>query len=87
MRESLGHVEDEMIFLKQLRSQDHTRAFVVGHADEHGWEIREEEDNQVVRRTWLHDWHRVENAILRFMAEAVQLRSAGWVEVPTSTAT
>ena len=70
-----------MIFSKQLRSQDHTRAFVVGEAGERGWEVREEEDNRIVRRTWLHDWHRVENAITRFMAEAVQLRSAGWVEV------
>jgi hypothetical protein len=49
--------------------------------------VREEEDNRVIKRTWLHDWHRVENAITRFMAEAVQLRGAGWTDVPTSSAT
>ncbi len=75
-----------MIFSKQLRSQEHTRAFVVGEADDRGWEIREEEDNRIVKRTWLHDWHRVENAMMRFMVEAVQLRSAGWTEVPGSPA-
>ena len=73
-----------MIFAKQLRSQEHTRGFVVGEAAEHGWEVREEEDSRIVKRTWLHDWHRVENAIMRFMAESVQLRSAGWIEVPTN---
>jgi hypothetical protein len=70
-----------MIFTKRLRSQDHTRSFVVDKSDEHGWEIREEQDNEVVRRTWLHDWHRVENAMMRFGLEATQLQSAGWIEV------
>ncbi len=69
-----------MIFSKQLRSDDHTRTFVVGEADERGWEVREEQDDQIVRRTWLHDWHRVENAILSFMAESIQLRQLGWTE-------
>ena len=73
-----------MIFAKRLRSHDHTRALVVREADERGWEVRVEEDSQVVKTTWLHDWHRVENTILRFMADAVQLRSAGWTEVPTT---
>lgn len=73
-----------MIFFRQLRSQGHTRAFAVREADERGWEIREEEDNRIVKRTRLDDWHHVENAMLRFMAEVVQLRSAGWIDVPTS---
>ena len=72
-----------MIFSKQLRSLNHTRAFVVGEADERGWEVREEEDNQIVKRTWLHDWHRIEHAMMSFMLETVQLRSAGWTEVPS----
>ena len=54
-----------MIFAKCLRSQDHTRAFLVNSADVRGWEVLEEEDDQVVRRTRLHDWHRVENAMMR----------------------
>jgi hypothetical protein len=71
-----------MIFSKKLQSEDHIRSFVVGNADEHGWEVREEEDNRVVKRAWLHDWHRVEHAMMRFALEATQLQRAGWVEVP-----
>ena len=70
-----------MIFSKQLRSQNHVKEFVVHDADERGWEVREEEDHQVVKRTWMHDWHRVEKAMMRFAAEATQLQRAGWVEV------
>ena len=70
-----------MIFSKRLRSDEHVRSFVVDEADERGWQVREEEDHRVVRRTWLHDWHGVERAMMRFALEATQLQRAGWVEV------
>lgn len=70
-----------MVFSKRLRSREHIREFVVGNADDRGWEVREEEDHRIVRRTWMHDWHRVENVITRFAFEATQLQRAGWVEV------
>lgn len=73
-----------MIFSKLLQGQGHTRGFLVGEADEQGWEILEEEDSRIVKQTRLHDWHRVERAIVRFMAEAVRLRDAGWTEMPVS---
>lgn len=72
-----------MIFAKRLFSGGHTKEFVVDEAQEFGWEVREEEDNQVVKRTWLHDWHRVENAMMRFALQATQLESSGWTEVHT----
>jgi hypothetical protein len=72
-----------MIFTKRLRSKDHVKEFVVGEAGERGWEVREEMDDRIVRRTWVHDWHRVENAMMRFALEATQLQRAGWVEVGT----
>ena len=68
-----------MIFTRRLQSRDHVKAFVVDEADERGWEVREEEDYRVVRRTWLHDWHRVEHAVMRFGLEATQLERDGWV--------
>jgi hypothetical protein len=71
-----------MIFSKRLRSDEHTREFVVGNADNRGWEVREEQDHRIVRRTWTHDWHGVEKAMMRFALEATQLQRAGWVEVP-----
>ena len=70
-----------MIFSKRLRSQEHVKAFVVDEAGERGWEVRKEEDHRIVKRTWMHDWHRVENAMARFALEATQLQRAGWVEV------
>jgi hypothetical protein len=73
--------DDPMIFSKRLRSDDHVREFHVGRAD-HGWEVREEEDHQVVRRTLMDDWHRVENAINKFAIESIRLQQAGWIEVP-----
>jgi hypothetical protein len=70
-----------MIFSKQLRSREHTREFVVDEADERGWEVREEQDHHVVRQAWMRDWHRVENAMMKFSLQAVQLQRAGWEEV------
>ncbi len=70
-----------MIFTKRLRSDNHVKEFVVDEADDRGWEVREEVDHHVVRRTLMHDWHRVENAMMRFGLEATQLQRAGWVEV------
>jgi len=70
-----------MIFSRRLRSDDHVREFHVGPAD-HGWEVREEEDHQIVRRTLMDDWHRVENAMMKFALEATRLERAGWIEVP-----
>lgn len=71
-----------MIFSKRLRSQDHVRGFAIDAADIHGWEVREEQDERVVKRTWMHDWHHVENAMMKFALEASQLQRAGWVEIP-----
>ena len=73
---------DQMIFSKRFRSQEHVRGFVIDAADDRGWEVREEHDDQIVKRTWMHDWHHVENAMMRFAVETTQLQRAGWVEVP-----
>ena len=70
-----------MIFSKRLQSQEHIKEFVVDEANENGWEVREEEDHRVVKRTCMHDWHRVENVMMRFALEATQLQRAGWVEI------
>ena len=75
-----------MIFSRRLRSDDHVREFHVGQAD-HGWEVREEEDHQVVRRTLMDDWHRVENAMNKFAIESIRLQQAGWIEVPVISRT
>jgi hypothetical protein len=73
---------EAMIFSKRLRSEDHVRGFVIDAPDDRGWEVREEQDNRIVKRTWMHDWHHVENAMMKFAVEAMKLQRAGWVEIP-----
>ncbi len=70
-----------MIFSRRLESQEHTKTFVVDEADDHGWEVREEEDQRIVKLTCMSDWHRVEKAMMRFALQATQLQRVGWVEV------
>ncbi len=70
-----------MIFAKHLSARHHIRSFIVGEADERGWEVREQEDDRVIRTMWTHNWYGVEKAMMRFAIEAVRLRSDGWEEV------
>jgi len=72
-----------MIFAKRLFNAGHIREFLVDQAQNDGWEIREAEDNRIVRRSRLHDWHRVEGVMMRFGLEAMQLERNGWVELQT----
>ena len=76
-----------MIFAKRLFNGGHTREFVVDDARDDGWEVLEAEDNHVVKRARLHDWHRVESAMMRFGIEAMQLERNGWIElqIPASS--
>lgn len=73
-----------MIFSKRLQSDEHIREFCVNEASERGWEVREEQDHRIVKRVWMRDWHRVENAMMRFGLQAMQLQRAGWVDVSKS---
>jgi hypothetical protein len=70
-----------MIFSRRLHSEGHIRAFVVREAGGQGWEVKDEEDDRIIKHAWMHDWHRVESVMMRFSLEAVQLQRAGWVEV------
>lgn len=70
-----------MIFMRRFRSDGHTRDFLVEIGSELGWEVRQEEDNRVVKSTRVRDWHRVEQAIALFAIEATRLERDGWVEV------
>jgi hypothetical protein len=62
-----------------LNSHGHVHRFVVT-GDLNGWEVREEEDSTVLRRTHREDWHRVERDILLFQIRATALKGQGWIE-------
>jgi hypothetical protein len=65
------------MFTRNLRNADHTRRFSI-QVTPSGWEVRREEDSRVVRRTELHDWHRVERARRSIALEVTELEAAGW---------
>ena len=67
-------------FARSIRKDDHVRRFSIRPA-ESGWEVREEQDSQVVRQACYQDWHRVEHARRAFVLELSQLRDEGWQEV------
>jgi hypothetical protein len=67
------------MFTKQLRNAQHTRRYTIA-STEHGWEIRKEQDSQVVKRVEYHDWHRLERARRSMTLELDELQHAGWRE-------
>ena len=67
-------------FAMNLRKADHTRRYSI-QTTASGWEVREEQDSQIVRHTYYQDWHRVERALLSFNMKLNVLREDGWREV------
>jgi hypothetical protein len=67
-------------FSKSLRKNDHTRRYSI-RSTASGWEVREEQDAEVLRQTQYQDWHRVERARLGITLQLDVLRGDGWREV------
>jgi len=68
------------MYARMFKKAGQTRRFTITDAGKSGWEVREEQDSQVVRTTRYTDWHRVERARMTFAIEAATLTSAGWKE-------
>jgi len=68
-----------MLFSKELRFAGHVRCFLINRLGREGWEVREEQDRQVVKQIRYTDWHRVERALSLFNMEIGQLESEGWI--------
>jgi hypothetical protein len=67
-------------FAKSIKKADHVRHYSIRPTNT-GWEVREEQDSQVVRQACYQDWHRVEHARRAFVLELSNLREEGWQEV------
>ena len=61
------------MFSQECNQAGHVKRLTV-RLDQHGWEVREESDETVVRVEHYSDWHRVERTIQRFRVE--QARAA-----------
>ena len=69
-----------MYFFKSLRKADSVRRYTI-RATDHGWELREEQDSEVVRKAHYQDWHRVERAERSLKNRLDLLRGEGWQEL------
>lgn len=69
------------MYQRQLQREDHTQRFLIIPSQGEGWEVRQEQDDQVLSTRRVYDWHRVESARRWFATEVAQLRAAGWTEV------
>ena len=66
------------MFFKTLIQAGHTRSFTVQAHREDGWEVRIEQDSQVIRQRRYTDWHRVERALSAIQREVESLQMQGW---------
>jgi hypothetical protein len=66
------------MFTKELRQAGHIRRFTISESGGDGWEVREEQDSQLVRRVQYRDWHRVERAKMRIDEQVSELEDRGW---------
>jgi len=68
------------MYKRTFRKADQTHRFVITNTDGSGWEVREEQDSQVIWRVRYTDWHRVERARMNFAVHAINLELSGWKE-------
>jgi hypothetical protein len=66
------------MFEKVLTHAGHTTRFTITDAGFEGWDVRVEEDRQVVRNIRYTDWHRVERAMSVMSRQASELEERGW---------
>ena len=66
------------MFSKTLIQAGHVRRFVVSARPASGWEVRIEQDREVVRQAAYRDWHRLERAIGAIEREVGELVAQGW---------
>lgn len=67
-------------FVKSLKKEDHTRRYSI-QTTESGWEVREEQDAEILRHSYYQDWHRVERARFGITLKVNVLRGEGWREI------
>ena len=66
------------MYKRTFRKADQTHRFLITNTEGAGWEVREEQDSQVIWRVRYTDWHRVERARMAFANQALNLQQSGW---------
>lgn len=66
------------MFAKELRQAGHIRKFSITERGGDGWEVREIQDDRVLKQICYTDWHRVERALHVFTIQIGDLERQGW---------
>jgi hypothetical protein len=66
------------MFVKELHQAGHVRKFSIVKKGESGWEVRDVQDERVLRQACYTDWHRVERTVNIFNILIDDLESRGW---------
>jgi hypothetical protein len=69
------------MFTKELTHAGHRRRFSISSRGEAGWEVRDVQDEQVLKQVCYTDWHRVERAQQIFNILIDELEHDGWSAV------
>jgi hypothetical protein len=64
-----------------LKKNEDTRRFSITATESSGWEVREEQNSQLISRQLYTDWHRVERAQMGFALAVGSLVDEGWIGV------
>jgi hypothetical protein len=67
-----------------LRKDAETRRFTITATETSGWEVREEQNSELVSRHVYTDWHRVERAQMGFSQAVSSLVGDGWTRYSTN---
>ncbi len=66
------------MFIKELTQAGHRRRFSISERGKTGWEVRDVQDEKVLKQVYYTDWHRVERAQQMFNVLIEELESRGW---------
>jgi len=69
------------MFAKELHQAGHTRKFSITDKGNAGWEVRDVQDDRVLKEICYTDWHRVERALNMFNLQIDELESKGWAAI------
>jgi len=72
------------MFVKELTQAGHTRRFSITERGATGWEVRDVQDDRVLKQICYTDWHRVERAQQVFNLLIDDLESRGWLALTTT---
>jgi hypothetical protein len=73
------------MFTKELTHAGHRRRFSISSRGKAGWEVRDVQDEQVLKQICYTDWHRVERAQQMFNILIDELENDGWAAQPELT--